>query len=59
MTRVATPLLGQKKYVRLLSHAEKKLGSGRSEIFFFILFFISELILDGIWNAFLHFKSDI
>ena len=38
----------------------KKIRVGRSEIIFFlILFFISELIFDGIWNVFLHFKSDI
>ena len=33
---------------------------GRSEIILFlILFFITELMLDGIYNAFLHSKSDI
>ena len=34
---------------------------GRSEFFFLflILFFVTELILDDIKNAFLYFKSDI
>ena len=38
----------------------KKIRVGRSEIIFFLIsFFIRELILDGIWDAFLHLKSDI
>ena len=38
----------------------KKIRVGRSEIYFFlILFFITELMLDGILIAFLHVKSDI
>ena len=38
----------------------KKIRVGGSEIFFFlILFFITELMLDGIWNAFLYLKNDI
>ena len=50
----------KKKYVCLLSHAEKNKGRSVGNNFFFsILFFIYELILDGVWNAFLHFKSDI
>ena len=41
-------------------HMLKKIRVGRSEIYIFLIsFFISELILDGIWIAFLHFKSDI
>ena len=40
----------------LRSHAEKKNRVGRSEIGFF---FITKLILDNIYNAFLHLKSDI
>ena len=36
----------------------KKLGSvGQKWFFFSILFFITELMLDGIYNAFLHLKS--
>ena len=52
--------LGQKKNMCVYCHMLKKIRVGRSEIifFYFIFFFISELILDGIWNAFLHFKSD-
>ena len=40
----------KKKYVCLLSHAEKKVG--RSEIFFY-LFFITELM----WETRMHFYS--
>ena len=41
-------------------HMLKKIRVGRSEIILFlILFFITELKLDGIYNAFLHLKSDI
>ena len=50
--------LGKKKNVCFLSHAEK-IRVGRSEIFLFILFSIIELMLDGIKNAFQHFKNDI
>ena len=39
---------------------KKNLGSvGLNNFFFLILFFITELMLDGIYNAFLHLKSDI
>ena len=42
-------LVRQKKNVCLLSHVEKKLGSvGQKYSFFLILFFITELMLDGI-----------
>ena len=41
-------------------HMLKKIRVGRSEIIFFlILFFVTELMLDGFYIAFLHVKSDI
>ena len=50
----------KKKNNGVYCHMLKKIRVGRSEIYIFlILFFISELILDGFWNAFLHFNSDI
>ena len=41
-------------------HMLEKIRVGRPEIIFFqILFFITKLMLDGIYHAFLHLKSDI
>ena len=54
------PFSRQAKNIFVYCHMLKKIRVGRSDIIFsLILFFITELILDDILNAFLHFKSDI
>ena len=54
------PLRPKKELMSAYCHMlKKKLESVDWKYFFLILFFITELMLDDIKNAFLHLKSDI
>ena len=49
-----TLYISKQRDVCVRSHAEKNIRVGQFEIMFLNIFFTTELMLNGIYNAFLH-----